>query len=461
MPRPLKSVLVPALCAGTFLGLSGGFARAAEPAPTPPPANWWDTITVSGSIDAGITFNPDSPPDGLNFGHLFTDKANRPLLNQLLLTVQRPLDPKATDYDFGFKVQVMYGTDARYTHYLGELDYAINDWGQITPVEAWGIVHTPWLFSGGIDIKAGQWVTLEGAETIDPTTNYFYSHSYIFNFGTPFVQTGILAIAHVDPMVDIYAGVDTGVNTTFGNGQGDNNGAAAFVGGIGLNLLGGNLTILATTHIGPETADTNGFNNTINNIALCGCNPNSALRYLNDITATWKVNDNLTLITDANYIRDDAFPTSGYGIAQYAIYKVNDWLSLVGRAEVWRDNGYSFDNGITHTGFFVAGFPGNFDFVNAEHGFLNTSFTQTPTTYLELTVGLNISPPIPDGTPVLKAITFRPEVRYDSSLNGTTPFDGQGGFLGIPGTTNFAGVPFGAGTKSSQFTFGGDIVAKF
>jgi hypothetical protein len=27
MPRPLKSILVPVLCAGTFLGLSGGFAR--------------------------------------------------------------------------------------------------------------------------------------------------------------------------------------------------------------------------------------------------------------------------------------------------------------------------------------------------------------------------------------------------------------------------------------------------
>ncbi|HUI19489.1 MAG TPA: outer membrane beta-barrel protein [Methylocella sp.] len=460
MPRPLKSILVPALCAGTILGVSGGLAQAAEPAPTPPPANWWDTITVSGSVDAGITFNPDSPPDGLNFGRLFTDKANTPLFNQFLLTVQRPLDPKATDYDFGFKLQGMYGTDARYTHYLGELDYIINDRAQLTPVEAWGIVHTPWLFSGGIDIKFGQFVTLEGAETIDPTTNYLYSHSYIFNFGIPFVDTGIMTISHVDPMVDIYAGIVTGVNTTFGNGQGDNNGAPAFEGGIGLNLLGGNLTILATTHIGPELPDTNGFNNTINEFVACNCNPNGTLRYLNDITATWKVNDNLTLITDLNYIHDDGtfgsiagiggFHPSGYGIAQYAIYKVADWLSLVGRAEVWRDT----------NNFFVAAYPGNFDFVNAEHGFLNTSFGGGPlgagTTYLELTAGLNISAPIPDGTPVLKGLTFRPEVRYDTSLNGTTPFDGGSGFFGIPGTPGF-----GVGTKSSQVTFGGDVIAKF
>ncbi|MDQ6701794.1 MAG: porin [Pseudomonadota bacterium] len=446
MPRPPKSILVPALCAGTFLGLAGGYARAAEPAPTPPPANWWDTLTVSGHVEAGVTLNGDNPPDGLNFGHLFTDRANEPMLNQTILTVQRPLDPKATGYDFGFKVQLMYGSDARFTHFLGEGDYFINDRRQFDVVEAYAITHLPWLFSGGIDVKAGQYVTLEGAEVIYAPDDYLYSHTYIFNFGIPFKHTGIMTISHVDPMVDIYAGVDTGVNTTFGNHQGDDNGAAAFHGGIGLNLLDGNLTILATTHIGPEIADTNGTNNTIDNITACGCNPNSTLRYLNDLTAVWKVNDSWSLVTDLNYIRDDGFKASGYGIAQYAIYTVNDWLKIVGRAEVWRDN----------NNFFVAAFPGNFDFVNAEHGFINTAvFAPAPTTYFEITGGLTISPALPQGLPLLKSITFRPEVRYDASLNGTTPFNGQS----VPGGRGFPG--FGAGTKSSQFTFGGDIIAKF
>ncbi|MGH6800962.1 MAG: outer membrane beta-barrel protein [Methylocella sp.] len=443
MPRPPKSLLVPALCAGTFLGLSAGLARAAEPAPTPPPAGWWDTFTIGATVEAGVTLNAANPGDGLNFGHLFTDKANTPLLNQILLTAQRPLDPKATGYDFGFKLQGMYGSDARYTHYLGEGDYWINELNQITPVEAWGIVHLPWLFSGGIDVKAGQFVTLEGAETIDPTTNYLYSHSYIFNFGIPFVHTGIMTISHVDPLLDIYAGVTTGVNTTFG---GVNNAHPSFHGGIGLNLLDGNLTILATTHIGQEIPGTNGTNNTIDNITLCGCNPSNTLRFLNDITATWKINDSWTLITDANYIRDDGFKAEGYGVAQYAIYTVNDWLKLVGRVEVWRDN----------NNFFVAAFPGNFDFVNAEHGFLNTAiFAPAPTTYFEITGGLNLSPALPPGTPFFKSITFRPEVRYDAALNGTTPFDG----VNVPGGRGFPG--FGAGAKGEQFTFGGDLIAKF
>jgi len=32
------------------------------------------------------------------------------------------------------------------------------------------------------------------AETIDPRNNVFYSHSYIFNFGVPSTDTGILAV---------------------------------------------------------------------------------------------------------------------------------------------------------------------------------------------------------------------------------------------------------------------------
>ena len=132
---------------------------------------------------------------------------------------------------------------------------------------------------------------------------------------------------------------------------------------------------------------------------------------------TWKATDSLTFITDRNYIRDDGFKASGYGIAQYAIYTVNDWLKLVGRGEVWRDN----------NNFFVAAFPGNFDFVNVEYGFPSTAvFGPAPTTYLELTAGLNISPALPEGLPFLKSLTVRPEVRYDASLNGTTPFNGQG-----------------------------------
>ena len=238
-------------------------------------------------------------------------------------------------------------------------------------------------------------------------------------------------VTHVNSTLDIYAGVDTGVNTTFGHRlddfrSGDNNKAAAFHGGIGLNnLLNGMLTILATTHIGPENPDTTAVR------LACACNPNTALRYLNDITATLKLSDKLTLITDLNYIRDDGFRADGYGVAQYVVYTVNDWLKIAARGEIWRDN----------NAFFVAAFPGNLDFVKAEHGDPTAVvISGGRTTYGALTGGLTLTPTLPPN-PYVKNLIIRPEIRYDASLNGTTPF--------------------AAGTKGSQFTFGGDIIAPF
>src|SRR6202022_4131921 len=115
--------------------------------------------------------------------------------------------------------------------FLGEFTHAINSRYQVDIVEAYLSAHLPWLTSGGIDIKAGHYVTLEGIEVITAPDNLLYSHSYIFNFGIPFKHTGVLTTTHLNSVVDIYAGIDTGVNTSLG--KGDNNDAAAFHGGIG------------------------------------------------------------------------------------------------------------------------------------------------------------------------------------------------------------------------------------
>ena len=96
---------------------------AAAPAPAaPPPGLWIDGIHLSAQLQSGIIANPYRPSTGLNWGQLFTDHANQVQLNQLLLTANKPLDPKNSDYQWGFKVQFMYGSDARYTQFLGELN---------------------------------------------------------------------------------------------------------------------------------------------------------------------------------------------------------------------------------------------------------------------------------------------------------------------------------------------------
>ncbi len=167
----------------------------------------------------------------------------------------------------------MYGSDARYTQFLGELNRVDPEQRyQLDVVEANLLFHLPVLTGGGIDLKVGQYPTPLGFEVIDPSLNPFYSHSYIFQFGLPFKHTGALATMHVNDTLDVYGGVDTGTNTTWGP-LGDNNSAIGGIGGFNLTLMGGNLTILALTHLGPE-------NRQRELLSPAGFNANGEWRYL-------------------------------------------------------------------------------------------------------------------------------------------------------------------------------------
>ena len=148
-------------------------AATATPPETPwaPPASfgeWAGGIKFTGQAEAGIVVNTHDPSNQENFGQLFTDKSNRPVFNQLLLTLERDTDPKATDYDFGFKLQGMYGSDARIIHTLGVFDHAIHDRNQIDVVEANVSAHTPWLSDGGMDFKGGIYPTPLGLRSDQP-----------------------------------------------------------------------------------------------------------------------------------------------------------------------------------------------------------------------------------------------------------------------------------------------------
>ena len=432
--RSLRAALPALACA--FGASTGAFAQgitnqaASPPAvaePTAPagaatlpaaPGGWASTIKLGFQGEAGIVGNTLGPDNNRNYGMLFTDSANRPVLNQLLATVSRDIDPKATTVDVGFKLQAMYGSDSRITHTLGVFDQLIHDRNQLDIVEADISVHLPYLFAGGIDVKAGIYPTPLGVEVIDPKGNPFYTHSYIFNYGLPYKHTGVLATAHVSDMVDIYGGIDSGVNTGIAYGAGDNNQRPGGIAGVGFNFLDGKFTILALTHIGPEDAKP--------------ATPfaNSAIRYLNDIAIVYKATEKLTLTGELNYIRDTGYRAEGYGVATYASYALTDSLTLNGRAEAFRDN----------NNFFVSTPVGYRDYVASERGtFASLITASAPTTYGEFTAGVTYK--IPGLPEKLTTALFRPEVRYDRSLNDTTPF--------------------GDGKHKDRWTFSGDIVLGF
>ncbi len=399
-----------------FFALSAGasrFAWAGEPVapPTTPPAKEEDLFKVYAWVESGYTVNFDRPSDRQNFGRLFDDRSNEPLLNQIAVTLERVFPSSPQDFAWGFKAQFIYGSDARFFHSLGLFDRTTDDLLQPDLSEAYLNLHFPVLTAGGLDLKLGKFATLEGSELIDPRANIFYSHSYIFNFGLPFNHTGALATWHTSPLLDLYAGLTRGVNTSVE----DNNESLGFHGGIGFNLLEGKVTALASTHVGPETPGNN-----------------HDYRYLNDLTIVAKLTKQLTATTDLNYIYDEGADAAGYGIAQYFAYAFNDLISLGLRGEVWRDA----------DGYYVASFAENDDAADSLRGGNVTLDPRTVgggrTTYGAITLGLTIKPTFPRSGLTLM---IRPEVRYDRSLNGTKPFDHS--------------------SDNDQFTAGLDVILSF
>ena len=97
------------------------------------------------------------------------------------------------------------------------------------------------------------------------------------------------------------------------------------------------------------------------------------MRYENDAVVTWKATDTLTLVTEANWIRDDFDGYLHQGQAELrrtrsawrstVVYTLCDTVTFNARAEVYRD-----DNG-----FFVAAFPNNSDMATTTSSVANWS----------------------------------------------------------------------------------------
>ena len=99
-------------------------------------------------------------------------------------------------------------------------------------------------------------------------------------------------------MLDLYLGIDTGSNTTFGSAPATRTVRRPVSSGFGLNMMGGNLTVLALTPYRDRRIPSSfsGRSATM---------PTAICAYYNDLVVTWKASDKLTLVTEANWIRDD------------------------------------------------------------------------------------------------------------------------------------------------------------
>jgi hypothetical protein len=368
-------------------------------------------INIYGWVEAGydVNFrnNGGSKPGLLTRPAGFTPElGNHFDLNQLAVRIERLVDSKK--WDVGGLIEANFGTDANFTQSNGmELQTPGDNPGEVPHItfnQAYVDVNVP--VGNGIKVRAGQFYTLLGYESIDPRGNPFYTHSYLFD-AEPLTNTGVLAFYTLNDQWSFAGGITRGWNQS----TEDNNGSPDGIGQV-TYTLNKQWSFVLNTEIGPEdNNDTSHYRTTI------------------DPIVTYQMTDKLKLAAEGLYIYDGGFNGNAaagashaygdaYGIATYAQYVINDYVTANARAE-WMHTYAGF--GLNNPPF---GFGGGVPSLN---------------TY-ELTVGVTVTPMPKD--PILQNISVRPEVRYDVSEDHV--FD--------TATPN---------AFRDMFSFGADVIVKF
>jgi hypothetical protein len=284
-------------------------------------------INVYGFVEGSYTYGLSSPTNDVLSGRVFDIDNQEVILNQIDLTFEKTVDAAAAAKDnkwsLGGKVEVIYGNDARFTHanglnFYGAASPQLSPENQFDLVQAYVDLALP--VGSGLTLRAGKFVTLLGYETINPTSNPLYSHSFEFGYGIPFTHTGVLAMYSLTDKLSVTGGITRG----WEQATRDNNDALDVLGQVKY-VFNDKLTGYFNFVTGPEETDDNSLWRTVFD-AVLSC------------TAT----SELTVGANPSFgFEPGASPSGGaaqwYGVALYTGYKCSDYCTINLRGEWFAD----------------------------------------------------------------------------------------------------------------------------
>ncbi|HZT02462.1 MAG TPA: outer membrane beta-barrel protein [Steroidobacteraceae bacterium] len=280
------------------------------PMSSPPEVpSWADTLNSWGVAINGYVAASYYASNGYPGGyHEFDENHNTFQLDQAGLTVA--YQPKQ---GFGAVVDLMAGEDARIVHASEDGHDNSFDVRQAFVQYA----------TGPLTIIGGKYVTLAGAEVINPTQNTNFSRSLLFTLMEPLTHTGVRATLAASDTVSFIAGINNGWNTTstsYGPKTGE----------LGIAWTPSKtLSLTAQAYLGK-------FGATLPT-------PIDANRTLVDVVATYNATSSLTFLVNADWDKQaDAFgpgsaSASWYGLAGYANYALNSQWRVSLRLEYLED----------------------------------------------------------------------------------------------------------------------------
>ena len=191
---------------------------------------WFDGLSFESWLDQGATINTLSPRNRSNGPVTFNGQSNDYQLNQMYLRLGHEVGQKCDRWDVGGWVDLLYGTDSIYTEARGlELtDDLAPKWNAqrygLAMPQAYAEVYCPW--GNGVTMKLGHFYSILGYESVTSPNNFFYSHSYLFQYAEPFTFTGLLGATNLGDFT-VQAGMTRGDNN-----WDDNDNDLGFVGTV-------------------------------------------------------------------------------------------------------------------------------------------------------------------------------------------------------------------------------------
>jgi hypothetical protein len=281
-------------------------------------------INLYGCVESSYNYNLTSPKGDPNEGRSFDQYKNQGIFDQTDLTLERTVDVSKKQWDVGFRVETLWGSDASLVHSNGLLDWYDSP---TDPQNQWDInqayVDLAIPVGNGLRVRAGKYVTPLGAETINPNTVPFFSRSYLFNYAIPFTQTGVIATYSVDDNWTVEGGAFRGWEQS----TDDNNGSPSGEAKVAYVTTDKKLSIVNNIVSGPEQADNQSDYRTVWDLLVC---------YIPDPKGPW------TFMVNTDYGYEANVPGIGdsqwYGVAAYTGYALNNRYTLNGRVEWFRDN---------------------------------------------------------------------------------------------------------------------------
>ena len=169
-------------------------------------------LRLSGMVELSANYNMNEPNNQANTFHEFHNKADNMQIDMLELVLQHQ---SKGEHPVGVRADLIVGETAETIVSTGTITDDID-------LQQAYVSWKPNIFDRDIDIWAGKYVTLAGAEVIpDPGGyNWNITRSYMFYYSIPFTHTGIRTMIPVIDKVSAYLGINNGWDRTEDDNEG-------------------------------------------------------------------------------------------------------------------------------------------------------------------------------------------------------------------------------------------------